>query len=780
MEETLREKPTSCSSRDDKAHTSTNNVNDILNQNINTSSSLNSQNDDQAESYSQQHLEQQAAGLLEDDKIDEDRIVKHIMVIGFHHKHGYQVDYCYPPLNPNEPVFSTPNKPISLPSCWKTLPLICLPDGSHNYDSDTIYFTMPDNVQPSSEAITSQLNYSAANEQTELEKQQHDNTNIRSNEGIKTIFGTACYRQIQADKLLNRTDDMTRVAVQKSVCVLSTKPLFGLIRSKLEMITHAYFDELDFSKVKILKLTYDNLNSLLSRDSVKDSATFLGLSARHLISNFGCNTLVLFKAILLEKKILFYKSPVRDLCSTIVSMCSLFTGLLECGGLDYSTCDLQLSPTLLEALKLLTPLKTTNQQQDQPDDNCDESKESPTRNDKVFFSPSKEEVVIMSNIMTSFSDNNLNKSDLITENRKKDQQQQQDDLEESVEESKTNSSKNTESELELISDYEVISGSGNETGNSVGQTRCKENEMNVEDENDDDDDTSLADGSVVDDPYALKLCRLKPEECGLPLQIFTRGSFCLPYLSISYLDLLSDTRVKSFVIGATNFLFKQRKEMYDVIVDMEENTIIINDANLKKCLALTTEDLRFMDYLSRHVKLSCGNQPRDEFDLISNDITKWVGGDEWIRYHFRLYILYLLKAAKQNIGQVCESFNNQFVQTWKQTTNNYNIWESTSKASILDGLQSRHPFSSSAKGINFNDMKLKFSYAVNSSERGKLINQTLNGIGKWSIWNNIASAATAAATTAANAAANATATAQQSATTSQQRQQNNNSSSSRL
>lgn len=794
MEETLKENSTSSSSsRDDKAHISANNSNvDILNHNIDTSSSLNTQNDNQINNDNQQHPEQDAdfAGLIEDDnRIDEDRIVKHIMVIGFHHKHGYQVDYCYPPLNPNEPVFSTPNKPISLPSCWKTLPLICLPDGSHNYDSDTIYFTMPDNVQPSSEAITSQLNYSInSHEQTELQKQQqqeHDNTNIRSNEGIKTIFGTACYRQIQADKLLNRTDDMTRVAVQKSVCVLSTKPLFGLIRSKLEMITHAYFDELDFSKVKILKLTYDNLNALLSRDSVKDSATFLGLSARHLVSNFGCNTLVLFKAILLEKKILFYKSPVRDLCSTIVSMCSLFTGLLECGGLDYSTCDLQLSPTLLEALKLLTPLKTTtNQQQDQLNDNCDESKESPTRNDKVFFSPSKEEVVIMSNIMTSFSDNNLHQSDLIIEDREKNQQnkqQQQDDLLEGfVDVSKTNLSKIPESELELTSDYEVISGSGNETGNSFEQvksgehSRFKENEMNVEDENDDHDDddyfdASLADGSVVDDPYALKLCRLKPEECGLPLQIFTRGSFCLPYLSISYLDLLSDARVKSFVIGATNFLFKQRKEMYDVIVDMEENTIIINDANLKKCLALTTEDLRFMDYLSRHVKLSCGNQPRDEFDLISNDITKWVGGDEWIRYHFRLYILYLLKAAKQNIGQVCESFNNQFVQIWKQTTNNYNIWNSTSKASILDGLQSRHPFSSSAKGINFNDMKLKFSYAVNSSERGKLINQTLNGIGKWSIWNNIASAATAAATSAANAAANATTTAQQQpATTSQQ------------
>lgn len=748
MEETSKEESISFPSfsSDDMAQKGANSDNE---NNI-AISLLNTQSNDH---HQHQELQQDDGG--DDDQLphgdktpNENRIVKHIMVIGFHHKHGYQVDYCYPPLDPNGPVFSTSTNPISLPSCWKTLPLICLPDGSHNYDSDTIYFTMPDNVQHNSELITNQ--HYKTTPDSQQQQHQQDDTNIRSNEGVKTIFGTACYRQIQADKLLNRTDDMTRVAVQKSVCVLSTKPLFGLIRSKLEMITHAYFEELDFSKVKILKLTYDNLNSLLARDSVKDSATFLGLSARQLVSNFSCNTLVLFKAILLEKKILFYKSPVRELCSTIVSMCSLFTGLLECGGLDYSTCDLQLSPTLLEALKLLAPTKTPEQQLN--DDNCDD--ELAARNDKVFFSPSKEEVVIISNMLTNFSDNSFQDADLNEEkNIQKNQASSNDDNSEG---SRRIITKNNETELERTGDYEIISGPVDETvGDKKAESEDGLAEIGIE------DDTSLADGSVADDPYALKLCRLKPEDCGLPLQIFTRGSFCLPYLSISYLDLLSDTRVKSFVIGATNFLFKQRREMYDVIVDMEENTITINDGNLKKCLALTTEDLRFMDYLNRHVKLN-GNQPRDEFDLISNDITKWVGGDEWIRYHFRLYTLYLLKAAKQNNGQVCESFNNQFVQTWKQTTNNYCIWDSTCKAAILDRLQSRHPFSSTAKGINFNDMKLKLSYAVNSSERGKLINQTLNGIGKWSIWNNIAAAATAAANTAAAVTPAAPTTSQQS------------------
>ena len=660
--------------------------------------------------------------LSSPDPPDEQRIVKHIMVIGFHHKHGYQVDYCYPPLEDPQnggQVFPTPNKPITLPSCWKTLPLLCLPDGSHNYGSDTIYFTMPDRDQPTKNEF------------------EEDAGQLG---GIKTIFGTACFRQIQADKLLNRTDDMTRFAVQKSVCILSTRPLFGLIRSKLELITHAYFEELDFSKVRILKLTYDNLNSLLSRESVRENATFLGLSARHLVSHFNCNVLVLFKAMLLEKKILFYKTPVRDLCSTIMSMCSLFCGLLECDGLDYSTCDLQLSANLLEALKLL-PTKTSGNEHSSSTTQSN-SVDDQTNESRVFFSPSKEQVVIMNNnseTKASESTGQANHLNSTTTDEDK---------------SSENLNNTTDNEFEIINQScETKQSSTNKTDLLDDQEALAPGEASM-------------DETVVDDLHAHKLCQAKPEDCGLPLQIFTRGSFCLPYLSITYLDLLSDKRVRSFVIGATNFLFKQKREMYDVIVDMEANSIIINDLNLKKLLTLTIEDLRFMDYIMKHVKVektsgenSTTNEPQisDAFDPFDYDITKWLGGDEWIRYHFRIYTLYLLKAAKSQTN--LDLFNSGFVQTWKSSTNNYRIWDSTGKASILDGLQARHPFGSppGAKRINFNDVKLKFSYAVNSSEKGRIVNQALNGIGRWSIWNNIASAGNLAATTVSTLATSAAA-----------------------
>lgn len=665
---------------------------------------------------------------------DENRIVRHIMVIGFHHKHGYQVDYCYPPLMKGEQIFSTPDRPIILPSRWKTLPILCLPDGSHNYDNDTIYFTMPDLNQEDPVSIVNE----------DLNNSKQDNSSIRP-EGIQTIFGTACYRQIPVDKLVNKTDDMTRLSVQKSVCVLSSKPLFGLIRSKLEMITHAYFEELDFSRVKILKLTYDNLNSLLSRETVKESAIHLGLSPRKLVTTFNCNILVLFKAILLEKKILFYKTPVRDLCTTILSMCSLFTGLLELDGLSRSTCDLKLSPTLIEALRLSSSNSTDNL------NNCDSSIEqnsfelqsTPVRNDKVFFNSKEDEVTIIPD--SSFCDSSLigdNCDDIDSKTQTLDQHDRlpkrlmnetsikktrdhklnddDDDEDDDCEDIDV-----TNCEYEIITDLDEAKLNDNEDTSQIQSSSFQSQQAN---------DESMF---FTDDPYIQELLHMNMQDIGFPLQIFSRGSFCLPYLSITYLDLLSDPRVNSFVIGATNFLFKQRRELFDIVVDMDESLceVDIVDSSLRKCLTLTTEDLRFIDHLNKHVKPnSTKQQVNDEYDFLNADITKWIGSDEWIRNLFKMYTLYLLKASKCNSNT--QAFNSSFVFAWRET-NNYKIWDSLGKSSVLANLKNKHPFSSTAKGYNFNDVKLRLSYAVNSSEKGKLINQTISGIGKWSIWGNV-------------------------------------------
>lgn len=77
-------------------------------------------------------------------------------------------------------------------------------------------------------------------------------------------------------KLKNLTSDITRGTVQKSVCVLSEIPLYGHIQVKMALITHAYFDEGDFSKVSLLEDTYHHLNSVLLQNDAS-SQSFVGM-----------------------------------------------------------------------------------------------------------------------------------------------------------------------------------------------------------------------------------------------------------------------------------------------------------------------------------------------------------------------------------------------------------------------------------------------------------------------------------------------------------------------
>ena len=100
---------------------------------------------------------------------------------------------------------------FKVPSQWRNLPSLALPDGSHNWSDDTVYFHLPALHDPR-----------------------------------KTVFGISCYRQvgiktyqqhlfccklqIDAEKVRNKTEDITRGTVQKSVCVLSRLPLYGQIQ----------------------------------------------------------------------------------------------------------------------------------------------------------------------------------------------------------------------------------------------------------------------------------------------------------------------------------------------------------------------------------------------------------------------------------------------------------------------------------------------------------------------------------------------------------------------
>lgn len=139
----------------------------------------------------------------------------------------------------------------------------------------------------------------------------------------------------------NPTSEITRTSVQKSVCVLSRLPLYGHIQVKMSLITEAFFAEGDFTRLDLIHSTYDNLKTCLTDELIRPHQLYYGLSGRKLMQTLGQRTLVLFKLFLLERKVLFFQSPVMDLCTWILTVLSLHPGMLEYG-LDEAACSVPL------------------------------------------------------------------------------------------------------------------------------------------------------------------------------------------------------------------------------------------------------------------------------------------------------------------------------------------------------------------------------------------------------------------------------------------------------
>lgn len=84
-----------------------------------------------------------------------------------------QVEYSFPPL--------VPESPNECPLGWKYLPTLALPDGSHNYDEDTVYFHLPSLNDPK-----------------------------------RTIYGISCFKQIPVEvTFIHNISIRRRVGVKK-------------------------------------------------------------------------------------------------------------------------------------------------------------------------------------------------------------------------------------------------------------------------------------------------------------------------------------------------------------------------------------------------------------------------------------------------------------------------------------------------------------------------------------------------------------------------------------
>ncbi|XP_035268710.1 late secretory pathway protein AVL9 homolog [Anguilla anguilla] len=567
--------------------------------------------------------------------------VLHIVVVGFHHKKGCQVEFSYPPLLLEESHDSS-----ALPEEWKYLPFLALPDGAHNYQEDTVYFHLPP-----------------------------------LHEGLKCVYGVSCYRQIESKALKVRLADVTRETVQKSVCVLSRVPLYGLLQAKLQLITHAYFEEKDFSQISILKELYEHMNGSLRGTALEGSQVYLGLSPRDLILHFRHKVLILFKLILLEKKVLFYVAPVNRLVGALMTVLSLFPGMIEHGLADSSHYRPRTSTSEEVALIPVAPASeefvsvsvtdianaTRELVGEAPGEGEEPGEGSPAQKRPEDSPPGP----------PSAGDNHHLKPPSRT------------------------SPESSESDWETLDPSVLEEGGPGEQRAPPELPETFEPEPGL---------PITVQPQSSSSPTALApglLSGLEEDQYGLPLAIFTKGYLCLPYMALQQHHLLSDVTVRGFVAGATNILFRQQRHLSDAIVEVEEARIQIQDPELRKVLSLTTADLRFADYLLKHV-----TENREDVFL---DGTGWEGGDEWIRAQFGLYVHSLLSSTlQQDNEKLLADYGAPFITAWK-ITHNYRVWHSNKHPAMAE-VTPGHPFQGQ---YSVADVKLRLSHSVQNSERGK-------------------------------------------------------------
>ncbi|KAL7045798.1 hypothetical protein ACKWTF_002338 [Chironomus riparius] len=462
----------------------------------------------------------------------EEPIVLKIFLIGFHHKKGCVKDSEYPKENKYD--FDI-----------ERLPSLCLPDQSHNYESDSVYFVIPN-----------------------------------SNEE-KRIFGVSCFRQIKTDKLINRKEndgtEFSRSSVQKSVCCLTSIPLFGYIEVKLNLYVDKIFEQADFLKCEeLLKESYIELNRCLSMrlETIDLNDFYIGLCLRELISIWKHKILVLFKLLLLEKRVLCYGTPVRPLCTTILSIISLHPHLLNKGLW-----------------------------------NCPDKKQK---------------------------------------------------------------------KLEIFQDDKI----------------------NVEEE--------ITNSTDSQKPHLMNLRCINTKDFFAPMHIFKNGYLCLPFISLSYIDIIADKLNNGFIAGASNVLFQQKKNLVDVIIDIPTQTIDYNDAELKRSLQLTSHDLRFFEHILKGI-----DSPSEEMGGI--------GTDQWIRNQFESYFTSMLRTNYEvDNDRELECFNECFMEEWRKT-NNYQDWltkkitfmSSNLEGNDFDKFPLGHPFS--RQPINVSDVRNKIVQSINNT-----------------------------------------------------------------
>ncbi|XP_052757546.1 late secretory pathway protein AVL9 homolog isoform X2 [Galleria mellonella] len=446
---------------------------------------------------------------------------------------------------------------------------------------------------------------------------------------------------------------MTRSSVQKSVCVICRAPLFGRLAVKMELVVRAWFLQADFSQTKLLEDAFKHLNSC----PVQLDQTLEGLSVMRLIESWRHKALLLFKLLLLRRKVLMYGSPAGPLSAALLTLVSLLPRCLEHG------------LTRAANVTLSRPLSPVSNVDDKNKDDVD------------------------CNILIS-NDTYINGSNQSEELSPKETG--------NMLEEKDRVSRQSFDEA-LIGEIADRQDLGREKCHSVGEKYKSQKSITEAQQS-----PTMARDMSVDGLYNLTQ-QIDQTECGFPLSLFEDGYICLPYLSLQYLDLLSDSAVQGFIVGASNVLFKQKRQLFDVLVELNEMRIETADMMLRRQLVLGTEDLRFADHVVRHGATQ---------------------GDAWIRDQFSSYLIYLLRTSLLPDGsREIDSYNAQFMSAFKATPA-YQQWlKNTNNGDIeaFANLAPVHPFSGQ---LSVADMKLKFAHTMSTTEGGRKVTAAVASTGR--------------------------------------------------
>ena len=277
---------------------------------------------------------------------------------------------------------------------WPYLAFQALPDGVHMYDETFTQFTLcydelkksqvelpfdqfdvvseVEDEEESSEEVTGSSKQNEENdtsekfENVELEEGSN-NEPIRElakrevitmedpNQGIVTLFGCACIRQVETSLLTNMRQDMKRSVVQKSVILITRCPLPIQLKEQLSIVTKSWFEQYDFTDVDILKMLYRNIsttynsNGYVIKDDnlfelkeesansesegsekvLKESDFYMGLNFQETVHKMRRNLMVIYKCLLLgESRILFFSKDLNALSNVQYCLIGLVSNLI--------------------------------------------------------------------------------------------------------------------------------------------------------------------------------------------------------------------------------------------------------------------------------------------------------------------------------------------------------------------------------------------------------------------------------------------------------------------